>query len=212
MSSGSFRARLQPLRSTGAGPRPQTKPLMMEGEPTAAVIRSRSPRHRNCGVRARDQAARKKGLHQHTPIGPLLAPDNPSAFACAAPWRQQRSREPLPCKPAIPAAEGSQRAQTFGSSGPGVRVRGTAHQSFERYIAPGVWATTAGGRIAAENFYQHAERYFRINNASALTTQPPPTVIIKAPCRPDAITRPQIGVTLIRTAPVAPVKPTWASA
>jgi hypothetical protein len=62
----------------------------------------------------------QKGLHQHTPIGPLLAPDNPSAFACAAPWRQQRSREPLRQQ------RGPQRAQTFDSNGPGVRIRASA--------------------------------------------------------------------------------------
>jgi hypothetical protein len=73
-----------------------------------------------------------------------------------------------------PGSRGVHSAQTFDSSGPSVRIRGTAHQSFERHIAPGAWATTAGGRIAAENFYQHAEHYFRINNASALTNQPPP--------------------------------------
>jgi len=32
-------------------------------------------------------------------------------------------------------------------------------------------ATTSGDRIAAENFYQHAEHYFRINNARRETNQ-----------------------------------------
>jgi hypothetical protein len=36
---------------------------------------------------------------------------------------------------------------------------------FERYIALAREAASAGDRIAAENFYQHAEHYFRIMNA-----------------------------------------------
>jgi hypothetical protein len=60
---------------------------------------------------------------------------------------------------------GPQNSQTFDSNGPDVRVRGTAHQVVERYIALAREAAAAGDRIAAENFYQHAEHYFRINNA-----------------------------------------------
>jgi hypothetical protein len=121
MSSGSFRARLQPLRSAGAGllGRKQ-RPLMMECESTVAVnaftLSAVTEVWSSCPRPGRAQ----KGLHQHTPIGPLLAPDNPSAFACAAPWRQQRSREPLRQQ------RGPQRAQTFDSNGPGVRIRASA--------------------------------------------------------------------------------------
>jgi hypothetical protein len=56
------------------------------------------------------------------------------------------------------------RMQTFDSSGPNVKIRGNAYQVFERYIAMAREATTSGDRIAAENFYQHAEHYFRIMN------------------------------------------------
>jgi hypothetical protein len=59
-----------------------------------------------------------------------------------------------------------QRNQTFDSHGPDVRVRGTAHQIFERYIALAREVATAGDRVAAENLYQHAEHYFRLDNAS----------------------------------------------
>lgn len=55
--------------------------------------------------------------------------------------------------------------QTFDSNGPTIKTRGSAHQIFERYIALAREATANGDRIAAENFYQHAEHYFRINNA-----------------------------------------------
>jgi Domain of unknown function (DUF4167) len=58
------------------------------------------------------------------------------------------------------------RMQTFESSGPNVKIRGNAYQVFERYVALAREAATSGDRIAAENFYQHAEHYFRIMNAN----------------------------------------------
>jgi hypothetical protein len=61
---------------------------------------------------------------------------------------------------------GPQNSQTFDSNGPDVRVRDTADQIFERYIALAREAATTGDRIAAENFYQHAEHYFRVSNAN----------------------------------------------
>jgi Domain of unknown function (DUF4167) len=53
----------------------------------------------------------------------------------------------------------------FDSNGPNIKIRGSAYQIFERYLALAREATASGDRIAAENFYQHAEHYFRINNA-----------------------------------------------
>jgi hypothetical protein len=60
---------------------------------------------------------------------------------------------------------GPQNNQTFDSNGPNIKIRGSAHQIFERYVALAREATASGDRIAAENFYQHSEHYFRINNA-----------------------------------------------
>src|SRR5579875_430200 len=57
------------------------------------------------------------------------------------------------------------RAQTFESNGPSVKIRGNAYQIFERYVALAREAAASGDRIAAENFYQHAEHYFRIMNS-----------------------------------------------
>ncbi len=57
------------------------------------------------------------------------------------------------------------RIQTFDSNGPSVKIRGNAYQVFERYIALAREAQASGDRVAAENFYQHAEHYFRIMNA-----------------------------------------------
>ena len=72
-----------------------------------------------------------------------------------------------------------QNNQTFESNGPNVKIRGSAHQIFERYIALAREAATSGDRIAAESLYQHAEHYFRLDNArregSQQGTPPRPT-------------------------------------
>ena len=65
----------------------------------------------------------------------------------------------------------SQRNQFFDSSGPNIKVRGNAYQIFERYVALAREASTGGDPIAAENLYQHAEHYFRINNAGREVNQ-----------------------------------------
>jgi hypothetical protein len=58
------------------------------------------------------------------------------------------------------------RQQTYDSNGPDVRIRGNAYQVLEKYLAMARDATSAGDRVAAENFYQHAEHYYRIINAN----------------------------------------------
>jgi hypothetical protein len=79
----------------------------------------------------------------------------------------QRSRGRFnPNRPFRQQPRAPQHSQTFDSNGPDVRVRGTAHQIFERYIVLAREAATSGDRIAAENFYQHAEHYFRIESAN----------------------------------------------
>jgi Domain of unknown function (DUF4167) len=65
----------------------------------------------------------------------------------------------------------SQSAQTFDSNGPKIKIRGSAHQILERYLALAREATANGDRIAAENFYQHAEHYFRVDNARRESNQ-----------------------------------------
>jgi hypothetical protein len=54
------------------------------------------------------------------------------------------------------------RHQTFDSNGPDVRIRGNAFQVYEKYVTLARDAQTAGDRIAAESYFQHAEHYFRI--------------------------------------------------
>lgn len=58
----------------------------------------------------------------------------------------------------------NQRTQVFDSNGPDVRIRGTAHQVAEKYLALAKDAASSGDRIVAENYYQHAEHYIRIIN------------------------------------------------
>src|SRR6516225_8030899 len=63
----------------------------------------------------------------------------------------------------------SQSNQTFDSNGPNIKIRGSAHQIFERYLA--LAREASGDRIAAENFYQYAEHYFRVDNARRESNQ-----------------------------------------
>lgn len=58
----------------------------------------------------------------------------------------------------------SPKPHTFDSNGPDVRVRGTASQVIERYLALARDATASGDRVAAEGYYQHAEHYYRVLN------------------------------------------------
>jgi len=57
------------------------------------------------------------------------------------------------------------RNHVFDSSGPDMRMRGTAQQLFEKYLQMGRDATSGGDRVMAEGYFQHAEHYFRIINA-----------------------------------------------
>lgn len=54
------------------------------------------------------------------------------------------------------------RNQTFDSNGPSIRIRGSAHQVMEKYLALARDAASQDDRVLAENYLQHAEHYFRI--------------------------------------------------
>jgi hypothetical protein len=60
---------------------------------------------------------------------------------------------------------GAPRHNNFDSNGPEGRVRGNAHQVYEKYIGLARDALSAGDRVAAESYYQYAEHYFRVLNA-----------------------------------------------
>lgn len=71
-----------------------------------------------------------------------------------------------------PRSAASLRHQTFDSNCIDLRVRGNAWQVHEKYQALARDAQSSGDRVAAENYLQHAEHYFRIieaiNEATAL--------------------------------------------
>lgn len=60
---------------------------------------------------------------------------------------------------------GVNRNQIFDSNGPDVRIRGTAHQVCEKYLALAKDAAAAGDVVLAESYLQHAEHYQRIINS-----------------------------------------------
>src|SRR5580704_4277040 len=54
------------------------------------------------------------------------------------------------------------RNQLFDSSGPDVRVRGNAHQVFDKYQALARETAASGDRVMAEAYWQYADHYFRL--------------------------------------------------
>ena len=52
--------------------------------------------------------------------------------------------------------------RVYESNGPDVKIRGTASHIAEKYIQLARDAQGSGDPIAAENYYQHAEHYFRL--------------------------------------------------
>jgi hypothetical protein len=52
--------------------------------------------------------------------------------------------------------------RNFDSSGPEVKIRGSAAHVYEKYLQLARDANSSGDRITAENYLQHAEHYFRI--------------------------------------------------
>lgn len=56
------------------------------------------------------------------------------------------------------------RAQVFDSNGPDVRIRGTAYQIVEKYMALAKDSASSGDVVMAESYLQHAEHYQRVIN------------------------------------------------
>ena len=52
--------------------------------------------------------------------------------------------------------------RVFESNGPDIKIRGTASHIAEKYLQLARDARSSGDPVAAENYYQHAEHYFRI--------------------------------------------------
>jgi hypothetical protein len=53
-------------------------------------------------------------------------------------------------------------SRLYESNGPDVKIRGTASHVAEKYLQLARDAQSSGDPVAAENYYQHAEHYFRL--------------------------------------------------
>ena len=109
---------------------------------------------------ARDGAPRPTNASNHN------ATDDMRAGSDQRPSGRYNGNRPFQQPPRV-----SQHNQTFDSNGPSIKIRGGALQVFERYVSLAREATVADDRVAAENFCQHAEHYFRIANASRESNQ-----------------------------------------
>src|SRR3954471_3838153 len=52
--------------------------------------------------------------------------------------------------------------RVFESNGPDIKIRGTASHVAEKYVQLARDARSSGDPVAAENYYQHAEHYYRL--------------------------------------------------
>jgi hypothetical protein len=55
--------------------------------------------------------------------------------------------------------------RNFESSGPDLKIRGSAAHIYEKYLQLARDASSSGDRVMAENYLQHAEHYFRMLRA-----------------------------------------------
>jgi hypothetical protein len=60
----------------------------------------------------------------------------------------------------------SSHSRTLESNGPNVKLRGTINQLCEKYQTLARDAVSAGNRVSAENYFQHAEHYLRLINGT----------------------------------------------
>jgi len=72
-----------------------------------------------------------------------------------------------------PRKGNNQKTQVFDSNGPDVRIRGTAFQVSEKYVALAKDAQGAGDMVLYQSYLQHAEHYQRMINTWEAENQPP---------------------------------------
>jgi hypothetical protein len=65
-------------------------------------------------------------------------------------------------------------SRNFESNGPDVKVRGNAAHVAEKYVQLARDAQASGDSVMAENYFQHAEHYFRILSAAQAQGMPRP--------------------------------------
>lgn len=69
--------------------------------------------------------------------------------------------------------------RSYESNGGDVKIRGTALHIAEKYVQLARDAHSSGDRVAAENYHQHAEHYYRIV-AAAQAQMPQPQPIVRS--------------------------------
>ena len=74
----------------------------------------------------------------------------------------RRARGRGPRKPHGMGGGGHNKGQGYEGGGQELRVRGNAYQVLEKYLQLARDAGAAGDRVAAENFLQHADHYYRV--------------------------------------------------
>ena len=67
--------------------------------------------------------------------------------------------------PRKPHGMGGGQHKVHDSGGQELRVRGNAYQVLEKYLQLARDAGAAGDRVAAENYLQHADHYYRVLSA-----------------------------------------------
>ena len=81
--------------------------------------------------------------------------------------RNMRPRQPRPA-----ASFNNPRPKRWTSNGPRPEQKGSqnAQRNYERYLALAQAEAQSGNLIGAENYYQHAEHYFRSMSSDSGTT------------------------------------------
>ena len=69
--------------------------------------------------------------------------------------------------------------RSYESNGGDVKIRGTALHVAEKYVQLARDAQSSGDRVAAENYLQHAEHYYRIVAAAQAQMPQPPQPMIR---------------------------------
>jgi hypothetical protein len=70
---------------------------------------------------------------------------------------------------------GHQPNRNFESTGPDIKIRGSASHVYEKYLQLARDAQSSGDRVLAESYLQHAEHYFRVLRAMQPQAPPPPS-------------------------------------
>ena len=75
-------------------------------------------------------------------------------------------------------------SRSYESTGPDVKIRGTAMHIAEKYVSLARDAQSSGDPVLAENYLQHAEHYYRII-AAAQASMPQPVAIVRSDIQQD---------------------------